>query len=173
MFHFLKALHFIGLISWFSGLFYLGRLLIYIFEAQLKSKDEAEILLAQLLGMSGRVLKGIIYPAMIITFCAGMGLAMVSQAFSQPWFHLKFALVLGLIGYTIYCGKVNALFKKGMFTAWSSVKLRYLNEIATIFLVVMVTLGVFRQGFFNATVIASLIGFSVLVMGAVYRLNRR
>jgi len=36
-----------------------------------------------------------------------------------------------------------------------------------------VTLGVFRQGFFNATVIASLIGFSVLVMGAVYRLNRR
>lgn len=172
MFFLSKALHFIGLISWFSGVFYLGRLLIYLYEAQTFNGEKKQILTEQFLVMTGRVLKAIVYPAMVITFFAGLSLAVLSGAFAQPWFHLKFLLVILLIAYTLYCARVEGQFRLGNFMGWSSVKLRYLNEVATLFLVVMVVLGVFRQGFFTGTVLVSLGVFSLFIMWMVYRVNK-
>ncbi|MEO5782843.1 MAG: CopD family protein, partial [Ginsengibacter sp.] len=45
---YIKALHIIFVVTWFSGLFYIVRLFIYSAEANLKSEPERTILLRQL-----------------------------------------------------------------------------------------------------------------------------
>ena len=42
-----KALHFIFMVSWFAGLFYMVRLFIYFAEASTKQESEKKILLEQ------------------------------------------------------------------------------------------------------------------------------
>ncbi|MEO6720614.1 MAG: CopD family protein, partial [Ferruginibacter sp.] len=47
MYEYIKALHIIFIVTWFSGMFYIVRLFIYNTEAQEKSEPEKEILTRQ------------------------------------------------------------------------------------------------------------------------------
>ena len=50
-----KALHVIGIVCWFAGLFYVVRLFIYQVEAQDESSPKREILTAQFTLMARRL----------------------------------------------------------------------------------------------------------------------
>ena len=69
-----KALHVIGFVSWFAGLFYIVRLFIYQVEAA--RGPNAAALVPQFQLMQRRLWYGITWPAMVFTWAAGLWLAM-------------------------------------------------------------------------------------------------
>ena len=88
-----KALHIIGFVCWFAGLFYIIRLFIYRVEARERDADARAILEEQLAIMSRRLWFGITWPAMILTL--GCGARLLYQyplsrgprprLYSAPW----------------------------------------------------------------------------------------
>jgi len=138
---FLKWLHFIGLISWMCGILYLYRLLVYQAEKG-SNKDISELLTL----MARRLYRYITTPAMIVSYCAGVGmLSMNPGIFSDSkWFHVKFLLLLGMSGLTVYAGSLVNRFEVRSGKLPTSTALRVMNELPTILLLLIVALAVFR-----------------------------
>jgi putative membrane protein len=131
---YLKALHIIALVSWFAGLFYLPRLFVYDVEANDKPQAKKEAIQEQLRIMQRRLYRGIMWPAMVLTWTFGLSLAYVVDAFSQPWFHFKLLFVLILTGYHLFCGKIRVELSNNL-VRFNSKQLRLFNEIPTIILI--------------------------------------
>jgi putative membrane protein len=162
-----KALHIIGFTAWFAGLFYLPRLYIYYVE----NKNKA--VRSQLVIMMRRLLYGITYPAMLFTLIFGIALIVSQPAWlQQQWIHLKLCLVIFLIGYHHYLVRIYKQLKKNR-TKLTSFKLRLINEIATLFLIAIVTLAVLRQSINYLYWAGSLFILAVLFFLAVARLRSR
>ncbi|MGZ5932895.1 MAG: protoporphyrinogen oxidase HemJ [Rhizomicrobium sp.] len=89
----IKALHVIAVIAWMAGMLYLPRLFVYHCEAPAGS-PQSEMLKV----MEHRLLRIIINPAMIATWVLGLTLALVTGAYVDLWFQLKFVLVLAMSG---------------------------------------------------------------------------
>ena len=103
----LKSIHFFGFVSWFAGLFYLGRLFVYHKEASFKEEPEKQILIGHFHLMQIRVYKIIIIPAMVITLIGGIGMLIVQPIYlEQPWMHVKLTLVVFLLIYQFSCKKM-------------------------------------------------------------------
>ena len=136
----LKALHVVGFISWFAGLFYVVRLFIYHAEAGLKPEAERAILQPQYELMQWRLWRIITTPAMLLTLACGIG--MVVQLDPIPkWLHWKFGLLAGLLVYHHLCGRILKAQAAGTST-WKPTTLRVFNEVATMFMVAIVFLAV-------------------------------
>lgn len=135
------------MVCWFSGLFYVVRLFIYFVEAGKKSLIEKEILQKQFLIMQRRLWYGITWPSMIATVGFGIWLVTLSHVHKEGWFHFKLLFVLPLILYHFQCGRFRRQCAKGTIKT-SSFKLRLFNELATLFLVVIV-FTVYLKSFFN------------------------
>lgn len=84
----IKALHVIAVISWMAGLLYLPRLFIYHCDAAPGSAMSETFKI-----MERRLLKAIMVPAMIVTWGAGLTMAVFGGLFAEPWFHVKLSLV--------------------------------------------------------------------------------
>lgn len=89
----IKALHVIAVIAWMAGMLYLPRLFVYHCEAPAGS-PQSEMLKV----MEHRLLRIIVNPAMIATWVLGLTLALVTGAYADLWFQLKFVLVLAMSG---------------------------------------------------------------------------
>ena len=89
----IKALHVIAVIAWMAGMLYLPRLFVYHCEAPVGS-PQSEMLKV----MERRLLRIIIDPAMVATWVFGLTLALLTGAFHEHWFQLKFLLVLAMSG---------------------------------------------------------------------------
>ncbi|MGZ5940193.1 MAG: protoporphyrinogen oxidase HemJ [Rhizomicrobium sp.] len=89
----IKALHVIAVIAWMAGMLYLPRLFVYHCEAPAGS-PQSEMLKV----MEHRLLRIIVNPAMIATWVLGLTLALVTGAYVDLWFQLKFVLVLAMSG---------------------------------------------------------------------------
>ena len=63
----LKSIHIIFVVSWFAGLFYLPRLLVYHAESQAKEEPEKGILSKQFEKMEKILFNAIMIPAMFLT----------------------------------------------------------------------------------------------------------
>ncbi len=169
-----KSLHIIFVVSWFAGLFYLPRLLIYHVEAQDKNLDEKSILSKQFEKMEKLLFNAIMIPAMILTWLTGLWLIYLGwlDSFSlQIWLHIKLGLVVLITIYHFYCRYIILKFKKGEFI-FSSNFLRLYNEIATILLVGVVFLVVQKktEGLFYS--IGGFILFGVIILLAVKLVKR-
>lgn len=141
-----KALHIVGAVAWFSGLFYLVRILVYLREAQAKSEQEQKILVPQFSLMANRVYKIICNPAMMITWTFGIAMLIVNPIYFQlGWFHFKLLLVILLTVYHLYCKKWMKALIAGH-DPFTSFQLRLLNEVPTLLLVGIVFLAVIRNG---------------------------
>jgi putative membrane protein len=160
-----KALHVIGFISWFSGLFYLVRLFIYHAEAGQRPQAERAILQPQLELMAARLWAIITLPAMILTLIGGVAMVveLVQIGSLAPWLHVKFALLAGLIGYTLGCNRIRKQ-QAAATSTWSSGKLRMFNEVATMFMVAIVFLAVFKTTLSMAWGVGGLLGLGVALM---------
>lgn len=143
----LKALHIIGFVVWFAGLFYLVRMFVYHTEAYDKEQPEQDILRKQLHMMETKVYKIICTPGMLLTWICGI---MMIIDYGMDWFrvnswlHVKLLLILLLTGYHHYC---KTLIKKLEIakTGFTSFQFRLFNELPSLFLIAIVLLAVFRN----------------------------
>lgn len=130
----LKALHVIGFVSWFAGLFYLVRLFVYDVEANDKPEPEKSILKSAFNAMQWRVYKIICNPAMMITLTAGFAMIALNPAYMKlGWMHLKLGLILLLLGYHIYTKRIIKKLEAGE-SVMSPFQLRLFNEVPSLFL---------------------------------------
>lgn len=140
---YIKAVHIIFVVTWFAGLFYLPRLMVYASEAnQLKDENARRILLQQYRLMQKRLLYGITWPSAIITLLLGVRLLMLYPM--TDWLIIKLCFVLALYGYhfslqIIFKQQYNNIFK------YSSQQLRLWNEVPTVILFAVVFLVVLKN----------------------------
>ncbi|MEM6293216.1 MAG: CopD family protein [Myxococcota bacterium] len=167
-----KAVHIVGFISWFAGLFYIVRLFIYHAEASAKPEAERAILLPQLELMTGRLWKIITVPASFLTFAGGLTMVVGAWPFG-PWLHWKFTWLAMLVAYHLYCGRIRKEQLARRFS-WSSNKLRMFNEVATMLMVAIVFTAVFKSAMSAAYGVAGLLalGISLMVGIRAYRKSR-
>jgi protoporphyrinogen IX oxidase len=165
MFFYVKALHIIFIVTWFSGMFYIVRLFIYNTEAGDKSEIEKEILRKQFAIMIRRLWLGITWPSAILTLLFGGWLLQFYIPLPQ-WLWIKLAFVAGLYAYHFTLQKIYVDQMKGIFR-YSSNQLRIWNEVATIFLIAIVMLVTVKQNMSWIWGLLGLILFSVLLMSAI------
>lgn len=171
---YLKALHIIFVVTWFAGLFYIPRLFIYHVEAQKKDEPEKSILSTQFKIMAKRLWYGITWPSAILTYIFGFWLSYETFILTsgKAWFLLKLAFVFGLTLYHLQCGIIYNQLQKKIFK-WSALKLRFWNEVATLFLFAIVfTVVLKEQGNFWWGIIGLLI-FSGLLTFAIFIYKKR
>jgi putative membrane protein len=130
-------------VTWFAGLFYLPRLMVYSAEANsLKDEHARNTLLKQYQIMKRRLLFGITWPSAIITFLLGM--RMLVQYPLTNWLLLKLLFVLFLYFYMISLQIIFQQQEKGLFK-YSGQQLRVWNEIPTVILFAIVFLVVLKN----------------------------
>ena len=165
--YFFKMMHVIGFVSWFAGLFYLLRMFVYYAEAKEKPEPDRTILMREYGLMQNRVYRIICNPAMMLTWTFGILMVISNPVyFQQGWFHVKLLLLLLLTGFHIYCKKFKEKQQTGL-TNMPSFKIRLLNEVPTLFLVLIVALGVYRDSINYLYMLIGLFIFGGLIfMGA-------
>lgn len=175
MLPYLKSLHIIFIVTWFSGMFYIVRLFIYNTEAGEKGEVEKNILRNQFTIMIKRLWWGITWPSAILTLIFGPLVMYQTGYFSNvpSWLWIKLVFVSLLYAYhfslhAIYKQQLQGVFK------FSSQKLRVWNEMATIFLIAIVMLVVVKQNLSWLWGLIGLILFVILLMSAIkiYKLIR-
>lgn len=182
---FFKALHVVGFVSWFAGLFYLVRIFVYIVEAAEREEPARAILQEQFVAMAGRVYRIICHPAMMITWAAGLTMLVLDAlgegtygyltSGTPGWMHLKLLLLIILTGYHFYCKRLLGQAERGepTLTAW---QYRLFNEVPTLFLVSISFIAVYgKSGQLNYGYLGLGVGlFAALVYrGAVAYRRRR
>ena len=165
-----KAVHIVGFISWFAGLFYLVRLFIYHAEAGERAEPDRSILRTQLQAMQARLWKIITLPAMVITFAGGITMVVLSWPVER-WLHYKFVWLALLLVYNFVCGSILHRQAAGTST-WSSARLRIFNEVATLLMAAIVFLAVFRSSMSAIWGALGLLGLGIALMVGI-RLYRR
>lgn len=167
-----KALHIIGFTCWFSGLFYLVRLFVYNREA----RDQGNTTVASSLNvMQRRLFYGITIPVMLITLSFGVWLmALVTNQFSaiDRWLYFKLILVGLVVSYTLLCGRIHKQLVNDS-CPWTSRGLRALNEAATVFLVFIVFIAVFKNSFTLETAAKTGFGIACVMVPGFALFGRR
>jgi putative membrane protein len=165
-----KAVHIVGFISWFAGLFYLVRLFVYHAEAAGKPEPERSILQRQLEAMQARLWKIITLPAMVLTFLGGVTMAVMIWP-GEPWLHHKFVWLALLVAYNFACGRIRTQ-QAGGTSKWTSARLRIFNEVATLLMAAIVFLAVFRSSMSAIWGALGLLGLGIALMVGI-RVYRR
>ena len=135
----LKAFHIIFVICWFAGIFYLPRLFVY----HAMARDAAGIERFKI--MERKLYRGIMTPCAIIAVGCGIALLMLSWSsyMSAAWMQIKILLVVALIGYHLYCGRIVAAFAADANTR-SDRFYRWFNELPLLALIPIVILAVVK-----------------------------
>lgn len=187
-----KALHIVGFVSWFAGLFYLGRVLVNHAETDnispLEGEDaeaqrnriKREVLNEEYAATEGRVYKIIVNPAMMITWVAGLIMLAWNPSYfvsgTPGWLHVKLLLLVGMIVYQLYTKRKLMLPMQDGERPFSAWQLRLWNEVPTFFLISIPFIAVFgKAGELNYWYLAAGVTvFSLMVWrGAVAYRDRR
>jgi putative membrane protein len=159
---FFKALHIIGFVAWFAGLFYLVRIFVYHSEAKDKAKVEKDILIKQYRIMEGRVYSIIATPAMIFTLFCGVGMLVTNPVYlTLGWMQIKLVFLGLLVAYHFYCKKITNELADGT-NVNSSFQFRLLNEVPTLILIAIVLLAIFRSQRNSYLIFGALIFLAIL-----------
>lgn len=138
MYVWLKALHVIAVISWMAGMLYLPRLFVYHCEAAAGSIQSETFKV-----MERRLLRGIINPAMIVTWVVGLYLAWSGHWYTAGWFQVKFVLVLLLsAAHGFFSARVRD-FSLGR-NHYSQKFYRIINEVPTVLMIGIVILVILK-----------------------------
>ena len=172
-FLYIKALHIIFVVSWFSGLFYFVRLLIYHTEAFGQEEPKRTILHEEYIKNERLLSRIIMNPAMVLTLATGIWMLVLMPSFlEQPWMHIKLAFVVLLLIYHHYCIYLSKKLRNAN-SNWTSVQLRMWNEVATLFLVAIVFLVVLKNSmnWIWGTVGFFLFGIMIMLLVRLIRKN--
>ena len=135
-----KSLHLISVISWMAGLLYLPRIFVY------HSQNINEIKTSEIFKVMERKLYFyIITPAMSLSWLFGLLLihSVGFEQLGQTWMVLKIVFVLLLTLYHFYLGKILNQFNINQ-NKRSHKFYRYINEIPTILLILIVFVVIFK-----------------------------
>ena len=135
----LKSLHLIAVISWMAGLLYLPRIFVY------HSENDNEIITKVFKIMERKLFYYIMTPAMILSWIFGLALIheIGFQQLGNLWLQLKLILVLLLTAYHFYLGLLLNQFKSDQ-NKKTSKFYRYINEIPTLLLILIVFIVIFK-----------------------------
>lgn len=172
MYGYLKAIHIIFVVTWFAGMFYMPRLFIYSTEASEKPDAECAVLREQFRIMMSRLWYGITWPSAVLTLVFGLWVLFNGNwnlTLFEPggrWLLIKLVFVVFLY---MYHYTLHIIFKQEMqgIYKYSSQQLRIWNEVATIFLVAIVTLATVKQTESYLWSLAGLVGFIIVLMSAI------
>ena len=135
-----KSLHLISVISWMAGLLYLPRIFVYHAENndEIKIKEVFKV-------MERKLYFYIMTPAMILSWIFGLLLihSIGFQQLGQKWMVLKILFVLLLTLYHFYLGNILNQFKIDQNNR-SHKFYRFINEIPTILLILIVFVVIFK-----------------------------
>lgn len=167
MFYYIKALHIIFIVTWFAGLFYFPRLLIYHAELQQQSDQAFKSAMSkQYLLMMKRLWYGITVPSAILTLILGVltlyygGWAPHLLDSAGRWLLIKLGFVLLLYLYFFSLGRIYRQQAGGHFK-YSGDQLRFYNEVATVFLFAIVFLATVKS---TASLLYGLGGLILLII---------
>ena len=173
----IKSIHIIFVVSYFAGLFYIVRLLIYHTEAlQGEEGQERDILHKQYSFMEERLWNIITVPALVIVLVSGIYLLWAFQwmFLTQGWMHIKLLGIVLLLAYHYWSWRTLKELQRGE-TRYSSVKLRMANEVATLLLFAIVFAVVLKDLFLQywwATLL-SFVAMGALIMAVVKIVNKK
>ena len=134
-----KSLHLIAVISWMAGLLYLPRIFVY------HSENNNEMIKTVFKTMERKLFYYIMTPAMILSWIFGLILLheIGFQELANLWLQLKLIFVVLLTIYHFYLGLL--LNKFGLDQNEKTSKFyRYINEIPTLLLILIVFVVIFK-----------------------------
>ena len=135
-----KSLHLISVISWMAGLLYLPRIFVY------HSQNNTQPIISDVFKvMERKLFFYIMTPAMILSWLFGLLLIheIGFQQLGQTWMILKLIFVVLLTIYHFYLGFLLNKFKLDE-NKKTSKFYRYINEIPTLLLILIVFIVVFK-----------------------------
>jgi len=135
-----KSLHLISVISWMAGLLYLPRIFVY------HAENNSEVKVSEIFKVMERKLYFyIMTPAMTLSWLFGLLLihSIGFQQLGQTWMILKLIFVVILTFYHFYLGRILNQFKIDN-NQHSHKFFRYINEIPTILLILIILVVIFK-----------------------------
>jgi protoporphyrinogen IX oxidase len=132
----IKALHISFMVTWFAGLFYLPRLFVY------HAMANDAISIERFKVMERKLYFGIMTPGAVLTIIFGLWL-WLGYGITGGWLHPKLFLVLILVVYHLYCGKLVNDFKHER-NRNSHVFYRWFNEFPVLILFAVIILVVVK-----------------------------
>ena len=135
-----KSLHLISVISWMAGLLYLPRIYVY------HSQNNSEKMISEVFKvMEKKLFFYIMTPAMILSWIFGLLLIheIGFDKLGQTWMILKLLFVVILTLYHFYLGRILSEFKMDL-NKHSHKFYRFINEIPTILLILIIFVVVFK-----------------------------
>ncbi len=165
MYTYIKALHIIFVVTWFSGMFYIVRLFIYNTEADGKPEPARGILQQQFTVMMRRLWMGITWPSAVLTLIFGPWMWWLMGGHPR-WLEIKLVFVVLLYGYhftlqAIYRQQIAGIFK------FSSQQLRVWNEAATLLLFAIVFVASVKESMSWLWGILGLLALAAVLMTAI------
>ena len=130
-----KTLHIAFMVTWFAGLFYLPRLFVYHAMSNDKISHDRFVI------MERKLFWGIMTPGAILTVIFGVLLLQNHEILL--WLEIKIYLVILLILYHVWCGKIMYDFKNER-NLHSHVWLRVFNEVPVLGLFIIIYLVIFK-----------------------------
>ena len=128
----IKSFHIIFMVTWFAGLFYLPRLFVYhAMSEDTASRERFKV-------MERKLFFGIMTPGALLTIGFGLWL-WLGYGFYGAWLYAKLALVIVLVAYHAYCGKLMIDFRHDR-NRHGDVFYRWLNELPVVVLIAIILL---------------------------------
>jgi putative membrane protein len=135
-----KSLHLISVISWMAGLLYLPRIFVY------HAQNSSQPIISEVFKiMEKKLFFYIMTPAMILSWLFGLLLIheIGFEQLGQIWMILKLVFVVLLTIYHFYLGSILNQFKLNL-NEHSHKFFRYINEIPTILLILIIFVVIFK-----------------------------
>ena len=135
-----KSLHLISVISWMAGLLYLPRIFVY------HAQNNSESIISEVFKvMEKKLFFYIMTPAMLLSWLFGLLLIheIGFEQLGQTWMVLKLVFVILLTIYHLYLGSILNQFKLNL-NQHSHKFFRYINEIPTILLILIIFVVIFK-----------------------------
>ena len=135
-----KSLHLIAVISWMAGLLYLPRIFVY------HSQNNNQSTISEVFKvMEKKLFYYIMTPAMALSWIFGLILIheIGFDKLVQKWMILKLIFVVLLTLYHLYLGKILGQFKLDS-NKHSHKFYRYINEIPTLLLILIIFVVIFK-----------------------------
>ena len=135
-----KSLHLIAVVSWMAGLLYLPRIFVY------HTQNQSEPIIVEVFKvMEKKLFFYIMTPAMILSWLFGLLLIheIGFQQLGQTWMLLKLLFVVILTIYHFFLGRVLNQFKLDI-NKNSHKFYRFINEIPTVLLILIVFVVIFK-----------------------------
>lgn len=172
-----KAIHVILVVSYFAGLFYIVRLMIYQTDTQKMEEPKRSILAEQYKFMQSRLWNVITVPAFTLMVIMGTLMLIKNQSLlNAGWMQFKLGMLLILFGYHFWCWKTLRELKNNIYKH-SSVRLRMMNEVATILLFAIVFAVIQKGGFVQhwpwAIVSFGMVGAIIMIIVKIINRNNK